>query len=413
MSPDTSIHQLYQSEFAGITAVLCRQFGIDQLALAEDLASEAFLAAAENWPHTGKPANPVAWLYRVAKNKASNFLKREAVFKQKIGRQWGRQQEHIFIEEPLLTERYIRDSQLWLLFAICQEHISVEAQIGLALKLVAGLSTEAIANAFLTTPGTIQKRLSRAKEKLRHSGFSLDLPSPETAIKRLDSVLTTIYLLFNEGCYSESASGPIQLDYCQEAIRLLGLLLESPFSESPPVHALYALTCFHASRLAARQDRSGESILYTDQDETRWNQELISLGAYHLHLAATGNQISTYHLEAAIAFWHTRKQDSLSKWEAILQLYNQLLQISYNPIAALNRTYAYAKVHGYSIAIAEAEKLQLQNNPYYFTLLGELYSISDSGKAKEYYYKALKAAKSLNDQKLILRKLDNLGSYEP
>lgn len=152
---------------------------------------------------------------------------------------------------------------------------------------------------------------------------------------------------------------------------------------------------------------------YTQIRMKHWNQELITLGAYHLHLAATGTQISTYHLEAAIAFWHTRKEDSVYKWEAILQLYNQLLQISYNPIAALNRTYAYAKVHGYSIAIAEAEKLQLHNNPYYYTLLGELYSITDSSRAREYYYQALNSAKSLNDQKLILQKLDNLGSYEP
>lgn len=406
------IQQLYQSEYAGITAVLCRQFGIEAIALAEDLASEAFLAAAETWPRKGLPENPSAWLYRVAKNIASNYIRRAAVFDQKIAPQWALRQELLSNEEIWLTDSYARDSQLHLLFAICQASIPVAAQIGLALKLIGGLSTEAIATAFLTNEATIQKRLSRAREKLKQSGFQLDVLPQAAILQRLDAVLATLYLLFNEGCYSESASGPIHLECCGEAMRCLSLLLENPVTDTPAVNALYALTCFHASRLEARQVNTGDSILFADQDRNLWNQELITRGAYHLQRSAAGKELSLYHLEATIAFWHTREDDQQQKWEAILQLYNQLLQISYNPIAALNRTYAYARVHGYAEALAEAEKLQLHHNPYYYTLLGELYAPSDRLKAKENLCSALECAKSLQDQKLILRKLDILGNYE-
>jgi len=166
--------------------------------------------------------------------------------------------------------------------------------------------------------------------------------------------------------------------------------------------------CFHASRFKARRNVSDEIILYEDQDESLWNQELIAKGAYHLHQASQGNQLSKYHLEASIAYWHTRKADTKEKWETILQLYNQLLMLEYSPIAALNRTFALSKAVGKKEALAEALKLELPDNPFYFTLVGELYRDIDNDRAKENLQKAISLAKTKGDRQTIQKKLSSL-----
>jgi RNA polymerase sigma-70 factor (ECF subfamily) len=166
--------------------------------------------------------------------------------------------------------------------------------------------------------------------------------------------------------------------------------------------------CFHSSRFAARKNENGEIILYHDQDESLWNQELIIKGIYFLHESSKGNKISKYHIEASIAYWHTIKSDTKEKWENILQLYNKLLQIEYSPIAALNRTYALSKVKGKQEAIGEAEKLKLISNPFYFTLLGELYTEIDNNKAKENFKKAFELSRTQTDQQTIQKKIDQL-----
>lgn len=157
-------------------------------------------------------------------------------------------------------------------------------------------------------------------------------------------------------------------DLCFEAMRLARLLIENEKTHVAKVDALLALMCFHASRFRARKNSSGEIILYADQDEAAWDNDLISAGAYFLQQSSRGNTISKYHLEAGIAYWHTQKGDTKEKWENILQLYNLLLQLEYSPIAALNRTYALSRANGIPEAIVEAEKLNLQANHYYFTL---------------------------------------------
>jgi len=166
--------------------------------------------------------------------------------------------------------------------------------------------------------------------------------------------------------------------------------------------------CFHASRFRARRDDYGEMVLYEDQDESLWDRELISKGAYYLHNASQGTALSKYHVEAGIAYWFTIKTDSIEKWENILHLYNQLLVVEYSPIVALNRTYALAKVKGEEVAITEAEKLQLSGNHFYYTLLGELYSVIDKTKAKENFSKAHDLAKTQADKRALLKKIDLL-----
>ncbi len=192
-------------------------------------------------------------------------------------------------------------------------------------------------------------------------------------------------------------------------MRLTYLLIENQSTNQPAVNALLALMCFHASRFEARKDETGEMILYQEQDETLWDKALIAKGAYFLKEASQGNRISKYHLEANIAYWHTIKTDTKEKWEHILQLYNRLLQIAYSPIAALNRTFALSKANGKAAAIEEAEKLQLTDNHYYYTLLGELHTGTDNERAKQYLQKALLLAKTHTDKQTIAKKLSAFG----
>jgi RNA polymerase sigma-70 factor (ECF subfamily) len=388
--------------------VLSKIFGLTHIEIAEDVASETFLSAMENWPYKGVPDNPVAWLYTVAKNKARNHFSRDRLFTNKIASELKLSSPTNDEIEIDLSEKNITDSQLQMLFALCHPSIPIEAQIGLSLRILCGFGIEEIANAFLTNKETINKRLFRAKEKLREEKVMITFPSESEIDKRLDIVLTTLYLLFNEGYYSESQDTLLREDLCLEAIRLTHLLIENERTNQPRVNALLALMCFHASRFEARKNGNGEIVLYEDQDETKWNQELINEGLYCIHQAAKGNQLSKYHLEASIAYWHTQKADTKEKWENILQLYNLLLQVEYSPIAALNRTFALAKANGKEEAIIEAEKLNLASNHYYFTLLGELYRDLDKRKAKNNFEKALSLAKTKTDKQIIQSKIEKL-----
>jgi RNA polymerase sigma-70 factor (ECF subfamily) len=408
MKQEDLIPHLFRTEFSKITAVLCTHFGIGHLKVAEDIASDTFLAALEVWPRKGIPENPAAWLYVAAKNKAINQLSRETVFKLKV--QPGIKNDSEGIPEITidLSDKNITDSQLQMLFAICNPAISNEAQIGLALRILCGFGIEEIADAFLSTKETINKRLYRAREKLRRTNMPIEVPSETEIDKRLETVLTTLYLLFNEGYYSESRDTVLRRDLCLEAMRLTRLLVDNEFTSRPSADALLALMCFHSSRFDARLNEREEPVLYKDQDETLWNRELIEYGGYYLNRASRGSEISKYHLEAGIAYWHTIKADTAEKWETILALFEQLLSMEYSPIAALNRTYALSKVKGKAAAIVEAEKLGLTDNPFYHTLLGELYTDLDNQKAMDHLQKALFLAKTTTDKKLIQNRIDNL-----
>src|SRR5450432_487524 len=398
MKEQELIPHLFRTEFTKISAVLCKLFGIEHIEIAEDIASDTFLLAFETWSFKGIPANPVAWLYTVAKNKAKTYIKRSQLFEGKITTALKNSSTGIHEIEIDLSDKNITDSQLQMLFAVCHPSISAEAQIGLALRILCGFGINEIADAFLTNKETINKRLFRAKEKLREEKVPIEFPNEDEIIKRLDTVLTTLYLLFNEGYYSESQDAILRNDLCLEAMRLTYLLVENKYTNHPNVNALLSLMCFHSSRFEARKNDNGEIVLYQDQDETRWNEELIAKGVYFLHEASQGGKISKYHVEAYIAYWHTIKTDSAEKWESILQLYNHLLQIEYSPIAALNRTYALSKANGNAVAITEAEKLNLTDNHFYYTLLGELHKDTDNDKAKQHFEKALLLAKTNTDR---------------
>ena len=404
------IPHLFRTEYQKIVSVLCNLFGIHHIEIAEDIVSDTFLTASETWAIKGIPENPTAWLYTVAKNKTKNYFKRNDIFEKKIVTE-------IKYNSPInnpefeidLSDQNIADSQLAMLFTVCNPSNSDEAQIALALNLLCGFGINEIADAFLSNKEVIYKRINRAKEKLKEENIKIQNPNPPEIKERIDTVLKTIYLLFSEGYYSTSQNTTLRKDLCAEAMRLTYLLIQNKTTHLPATNALMALMCFHSSRFEARTTENGEIILYQDQDESLWNQELIDKGTYFLSQSSTGNTLSKYHLEAGIAYWHTQKKDTAEKWEHILELYNNLIILEYSPIVALNRTYVLSKVIGKQGAIAEAEKLQLADNHFYYSLLGNLYSGYDNQKALQHFQTAFGLAKTNSDKNIINKNMLELS----
>jgi RNA polymerase sigma factor (sigma-70 family) len=409
MNENDLIPSLFRSEYRKIVAVLVHRFGIGHIEIAEDIVSDTFMTATESWSHQGTPDNPAAWLYTVAKNKTKNYLKHHSIFERKLVPEFKSNSKISEDEEIDLSHKNISDSQLAMIFAVCNPVVPSEVQIALALNLLCGFGAQEIADAFLTNKEVVYKRINRGKEKLKEFNVKVAQPSIDEINDRLDTVLTTIYLLFSEGYYSTSQNTNLRKDFCLEAMRLNYMLIQNGATNNPRVNALMALMCFHASRFDARANDEGESILYHEQDEQRWNQELIQRGKYFLNNAATGEQLSKYHLEAGIAYWHTQKADTPEKWESILDLYNNLLAIEYSPVAALNRAFAISKVRGKNAGILEAERLGLADNQFYHSLLGNLYTGVDNAKALQHYETALKLANSPADRSMMLRNIKELS----
>lgn len=409
MKQQELIPNLFRSEYQKIVSVLCRLFGMAHIEIAEDIVSDTFLAATEIWSTKGLPDNPRAWLYTVAKNKTKNYLKRDALFQQKLSPEIQYDTANTEEFELDLSVKNIGDSQLAMIFTVCNPQISTESQVALALNLLCGFGIQEIADAYLTNKEVVYKRLNRAKEKLKELNMSIKQPSLNEISLRMDNVLTTLYLLFSEGYYSTTQNTTLRRDFCTEAMRLVYMLADHDHTNLPKVNALLSLMCFHASRFDARSDQNGETILYQDQDESLWNMELIDQGKYYLGLSAVGGQLSKYHLEAGIAYWHTHKEDTPEKWDQILQLYNNLLILEYSPIVALNRTFALAKVNGKPAAIVEAEKLKLTDHHFYYSLLGNLYTDVDNEVALQHYQQALSMAVSNGEKLTISRHIQQLG----
>ena len=408
-----SLKQLFQQEFAKMVAVISKQFGLQHIELAEDIVSDTFLTASETWGMKGMPPNPAAWLYSVAKQKTLYHFRRHKIYEQKVIPEIKAQQSPN--EEPDVinfSQQNIRDSQLQMLFAICNPIIASEAQIGLALRILCGFGIDEIAEAFFTNKETINKRLFRAKEKLREGNVQLipidNTLSDEALSNRLDTVLHIIYLLFSEGYYSQTENTILRKDLCIEAMRLGVLLTEYDRTNLPKTNALLALMSFHSSRFNARTGDNDTMVLYDQQDTTLWDTALINQGIHFLNNAASGNEVTSYHLEAGIAYWHCIKEDSQGKWESILQLYDQLLLINYSPAVALNRIFALYKARGKETALQEAAELPSTDNHFYHLLMGELYSQLDNTKALSHFQKAYAQAGTQTEKQGIQEKINQL-----
>ncbi len=410
MQEQQLIPNLFRTEFSKIVSVLCKSIGFSNIHLAEDIASDTFLIATETWSLKGIPDNPKAWLYAVAKNKAKDHFKRNSLFSKKIVPEISSKQETEYDIDIDLSDENIEDSQLKMLFTVCNPLLSTEAQVSLALRVLCGFGIEEIASALLTSKSTINKRLQRAKSSYRKHDIQLELPDPNELKERQENVLTIIYLLFNEGYYSSTAENKVRKHLCLEAMRLLYLFIDH--YNIPKANALMGLFCFHASRFSARADEMGKPILYENQNREQWDKELIQKGEHYLHQSAIGNVISKYHLEATIAYWHTKPEEHELKWEKILQLYNHLLQIEYSPVVALNRTYALSRANSKEEAIKEALKIDLKNNHLYHVLLADLYKGIDQQLELKHLKIALSFVKTNNERQLIEAKLEKANRKE-
>lgn len=405
------LSDLFRQEYLKMIALLCHRFGLKHIKIAEDIISETFLKASESWAISGVPESPAAWLYTVAKNKVKDHLKRITLFDTKIAGNINADTAEPEPEFEFNTE-HIADSELAMIFAVCDPGNSPESQICLALQILCGFSVEEIANAFLTRTETIKKRLHRARTSLRNSNFKIK-PLSEANIRfRLDTVLRTLYLLFNEGYFSKTNDQLIRNEFCAEAVRLTLVLTDNPLTNTVQTKALLALMCYQSSRLNARANSNGEMVLFDKQDQNLWNKDLIEKGNYYFVNACEGEHASKYHLEAGIAYWHTNPT-AINKWEHILKLYDQLILIEYSPVTALNRAFAIARVYGHEKAIQEAEKLRLTDNDHYHKLLGYLYETTDTGKAIFHYTLAVELINSKAAKLVLTKKIEQLSGNLP
>jgi RNA polymerase sigma factor (sigma-70 family) len=410
------VDHLFRHETGKLIAVLTRIFGPHNLELAEDVVQDTLLEAINVWNYKGVPEHPIPWLYKVAKNKALNIVNRE-----KYKREYATQTAHYFKSEStinaalenLFSESEIRDDQLRMMFTCCHPSISGDSQIALTLKTLCGFSLSEIAKAFLTTEENINKRLVRARQKIRDDKISFEVPLAEHLDGRLDAVLQTIYLLFNEGYKASAGYELIRYELCAEAIRLAEIIISSPpITDKSKAFACLALMYLNASRFNARQNENGEILTMAEQDRRQWDRSLMQKGFACLEKAASHNNISVYHILAAISAYHCAAADFESTdWKSILLLYDKLGEIDNSPIVALNRAIALSKVEGLDVAIGELQKLQnvppVKNYQPYYSTLGELYlQAGRFDKAKEILSTAISLSDLPAEQKLLRKKLE-------
>lgn len=353
------LDHLFRHQAGRITARLTRLLGPAHVALAEETVQDALVRALQTWPYQGVPENAAGWLFRVAHNIAIDAVRRDNTFAAKTDAVVAELMRSVSLASAELEiDEQLRDDELRMIFMCCHPALSQDARVALSLKTVGGFSTREIARAFLAGETAIAQRLVRAKRQLRDERLTLDVPAGPALGERLDSVLEVIYFMFNEGYAAQSGEDLIRQDLCYEALRL-GRLVASAVVATPRVHALVALMALQAARLAARVDEGGDLVLLDDQDRTRWDPRLIAMGFHHFDRSIAGDDVSEYHVQAAIAATHTRAPDSSSvDWPLILHLYDQLVSLNPSPVVALNRAVAIAKVHGPAAALAALAPLE-------------------------------------------------------
>jgi RNA polymerase sigma-70 factor (ECF subfamily) len=377
--PDTGglLEHLFRHQSGRVVAHLARVLGPARLDLAEESMQEAMLRALQVWPYQGVPDNAAGWLYRVAHNAAIDAIRRGKFLEQNTGALVAELTRSLIGTTASGSggdpdfERQLRDDELRMIFMCCHPAIARDSRVALSLKTVGGFSVREIARAFLADDAAIAQRLVRAKRQIREQELTLDMPRGADLETRLDSALETIYFIFNEGYSTHEGQDLIRKDLCFEALRL-GRLLAASSIAAPRVHALVAVMALQAARLPARIDEAGDLILLEDQDRARWDQGLIAMGFHYFDLSMAGEQVSEYHVQAAIAATHARAENLHAvDWPAILELYDQLLAISgASPVVALNRAVAVAKVHGAAEGLAAIA--ELSGNPQlrdYYLLL--------------------------------------------
>jgi RNA polymerase sigma factor (sigma-70 family) len=378
----------------------------------EDAVQEALLKALRQWSFGKTPPNPGAWLIQVAKNQALDVLRRDSRFREKESEIAAAIEQHPALSrQPAVrfTTAEIRDDQLRMIFACCHPELSDEARVALTLKILCAFSVGEISRAFLVSPETVAKRLTRARDRLREAGVPFEIPAGPELSRRLGSVLNVLYLLFNEGYNASQGEVLIRRELCNEAIRLGTLLPEHPAGDDPAMHALLALFLFQAARFSARLDGDGDILRLPEQDRSRWNQEMIAKGILHLNRSAAGEKASGFHLQAGIAACHcVAKNYEATDWARILSLYDLLSKVNDSPVVALNRAVAVARVHGPNAGLKAVAAIKnreaLQNYYLLYAVQAELsLQANELGQAEESYRRALPLT-NLGAEKSFLRK---------
>lgn len=415
MSADEPVESLFRRESGRMVAVLTRVFGVHNLTLVEDVVQDAFCRAMEVWQFRGMPDAPAAWLMTVARNRALDVLRRERTART-FAPELTRLLESEWTLVPTLDEQFsplaIQDDVLRLMFSCCDPRIAADSQVALVLHMLCGFSVDEVAGAFVATHAAMEKRLTRAKKTLVQAAQLFDTADTEGFSSRLPAVQRVIYLLFNEGYHGASPAFAVRASLCQEAMRLAALLRDHPLGGTPATDALAALMCLDAARLPARTDADGNLVALPDQDRTQWDRRLVAEGDRLLQRAARGPELTTYHVEAAIAWVHTsavRGEDT--DWARIVALYDMLMSVRPSPIVALNRAIAVAQLDGPDaglVAIAAIEERgKLARYPFYPAALGELeLRAGRHGAARRHFGDALRLARNPAEQRFLQQRRD-------
>jgi len=414
MSSDATqaVEAVYRSDWGRIVATLIRLVG--DFDLAEEVAQEAFAVAVDQWPSTGVPEYPRAWIIQTARNKAIDRIRRKANFQEKMesyARELGPE-----YAEPNYDTNEIPDDRLRLIFTCCHPALASEAQVALTLRTLCGLETDEIARAFLVPTATMAQRLVRAKRKIRDAGIPYVVPGTDDMADRLDAVLTVIYLVFNEGYVATRGDALVRTDLSAEAIRL-GRLIRTLMSPNPPseVTALLALMLLHDARRNARFDDYGDIVTLEEQDRARWDQSQIA-GALPLVEEAMRGTIGSYTIQAAIAAEHCRAgRAEDTDWRQIVHLYDVLQAIQPSPVIALNRAVAVAMADGPQAALSLIDNLAASSDLDEYHLLHAaradfLRRLGSSSEAAQSYERALAFVTNERERRFLERRLREVQS---
>jgi RNA polymerase sigma-70 factor, ECF subfamily len=393
---------------AGIARVT-RDIGV-----AEELAQDALVAALEQWPSEGIPENPAAWLMTAAKRRAIDLLRRGPMLERKhaeIARELEIRQQQLAEALDQSLDQMIDDDILRLIFTACHPVLAVEGRIALTLRLICGLTTAEIARAYLLPEKTLGQRIFRAKRTLAEAHVHFEAPRGEELRSRLESVLSVVYLIFNEGYTATSGEEWMRPALCEDALRL-GRMLAQLLPAESQVHALLALMELQASRAAARRGHKGEAVLLLDQDRSLWDHAQIQRGMNALQRARRlGGGAGNYALQAAIVACHARARTAQeTDWERIVLLYDALLQISPSGIVALNRAVAVGMAHGPGAGLAAVDQLAADPSLANYHLLpsvrGDLLMKAKRGdEARLEIQRAISMTRNLRERELLMEKL--------
>lgn len=416
-SPSELVEDFFRHETGRLHGALIRMVGVGRMQLAEDVAQEAMLRALRAWSMGGVPANPPAWITRVAMNLAKDALRRERMSAEKEPAIIKHHEQTM--PSPAVgweSAQEIRDDALRLMFVCCYPGIPADAQVVLALKILCGFSTGEIARAFFTSEAAIGKQLTRTKQRIRDAGVGFEIPEGEDLEPRLDGVLGALYLLFNEGYKASSGDRLLREDLCREAIRLTSLLVVHPVGNTPRSHALLALMLLNAARFPSRLDEEGSLLRLDDQDRSKWDRAMLGRGLLHLAEAAQGDSLSEYHLLAGIAAAHCTAEDCASTdWARILSHYDALHELRPSPVVALNRAVALARVRGPQAGLdaiaATPSRERLESNYLLHAVTGELLSqLGRTNAAAEAFRRALTLTDVGPEQDFLNRLLARVGA---